>query len=111
MLDVAWPELIVIGAVALVAVGPKDLPRVMHALGRGAGKVRRFMNEMNLAMDKLSREAEEDAARKAEAACPRSTAAQEEDDEGASVPGKESPAKAAPEKDDVREEPYVPPQA
>ena len=40
MLDIAWPELVVIGAVALVAIGPKDLPKVMHTLGQWAGKAR-----------------------------------------------------------------------
>jgi sec-independent protein translocase protein TatB len=40
MLDIAWPELIVIGIVAVVAIGPKDLPKVMNTMGRFAGKAR-----------------------------------------------------------------------
>ncbi|MDD5587368.1 MAG: twin-arginine translocase TatA/TatE family subunit [Alphaproteobacteria bacterium] len=58
MLDIAWPELIVIGAVALVAVGPKDLPKVMHALGRLAGKARNTMHDLRVCIEQVSYEAE-----------------------------------------------------
>jgi sec-independent protein translocase protein TatB len=58
MLDIAWPELIVIGAVALVAIGPKDLPKVMHAAGRWAGKARALAREIQSSIDQLSYEAE-----------------------------------------------------
>lgn len=58
MLDIAWPELIVIGAVALVAIGPKDLPKVMHTLGKWAGKARLLVGDMQRAFDQLSYETE-----------------------------------------------------
>lgn len=58
MLDVAWPELVVIGAVALVAIGPKDLPKVMHALGQWAGKARGIINELRQNFEQLNYEAE-----------------------------------------------------
>ncbi len=58
MLDVAWPELLVIGAVALVAIGPKDLPRVMHNLGRMAGKARRVLRDLQGSFEQLNYEAE-----------------------------------------------------
>ena len=58
MLDIAWPELIVIGAVALVAIGPKDLPKVMHKLGQWTGKARAMMNDMRRAFEQLSYETE-----------------------------------------------------
>ncbi len=58
MLDVAWPELLVIGAVALVAIGPKDLPRVMHSMGKVAGKASRAAREVRDALHQLSYEAE-----------------------------------------------------
>lgn len=58
MLDVAWPELLVIGAVALVAIGPKDLPRVMLSLGRMAAKARRAMRDLQGSVEQLSYEAE-----------------------------------------------------
>ena len=58
MLDIAWPELVVIGAVALVAIGPKDLPKVMHTLGRWAGKARGIAHELHRSMEQLSYESE-----------------------------------------------------
>ena len=58
MLDIAWPELIVIGAVALVAVGPKDLPKVMRTLGRLAGKARNVMHDMRVTIEQVGIEAE-----------------------------------------------------
>lgn len=59
MLDVAWPELIVVGAVALVAIGPKDLPKVMHTLGVWAGKARRAFNAIHHEFERMSFEADE----------------------------------------------------
>lgn len=58
MLDIAWPELVVIGAVALVAIPPKDLPKAMHTLGVWAGKVRRIMQDVRGTVEQLSYEAE-----------------------------------------------------
>jgi sec-independent protein translocase protein TatB len=58
MLDVAWPELLVVGAVALIAIGPKDLPKVMFALGRWAGKARVYAQEMRRTFDQITVEAE-----------------------------------------------------
>ncbi len=58
MLDVAWPELLVIGAVTLVAVGPKDLPKVMHALGKLAGKARAALHDFSVVIEQAGVEAE-----------------------------------------------------
>lgn len=58
MLDVGWPELLVIGAVALVVVGPKDLPKVMHTLGRMAGKMRAMAHDLNVCIEQVGVEAE-----------------------------------------------------
>ena len=58
MLDIAWPELVVIGAVALVAIGPKDLPKAMHALGKWVGKARHFAQDIHRTMEQVSYEAE-----------------------------------------------------
>ena len=58
MLDIGWPELVVIGAVALVVIGPKDLPKVMHAMGRWAGKARRFAQDFQHYVDQVGYEAE-----------------------------------------------------
>ncbi|MGE3623907.1 MAG: Sec-independent protein translocase protein TatB [Bdellovibrionales bacterium] len=58
MLDIAWPELVVIGAVALVAIGPKDLPKAMRVLGQWAGKARRAMHDIQQQFEQLNYEAE-----------------------------------------------------
>ena len=42
MFNIGWPELLLIGFVALVALGPKDLPRVMLQLGRMARRAQQF---------------------------------------------------------------------
>lgn len=57
MLDIAWPELIVIGVVAVVAIGPKDMPKVMHALGRWVGKCRNMMHDVQRSFEQLNYEA------------------------------------------------------
>ena len=40
MLDLGWTEILVIGVIALVVVGPKDLPRVLRYVGYWVGKAR-----------------------------------------------------------------------
>ena len=45
MLDIGWSELLVIAVVAIVVVGPKDLPRMMRTVGFYAGKVRRAASD------------------------------------------------------------------
>ena len=51
MLGVGWTEMLVIGVVALIVIGPKELPALMQKLGRFAGTVRRmgadFQRELN----------------------------------------------------------------
>ncbi|HAX92123.1 MAG TPA: hypothetical protein DCY07_07975 [Rhodospirillaceae bacterium] len=66
MFDVAWPELLIVIAVALVAIGPKDLPKVMHTLGGWAGKARRAWLSVQHEIECLSHEAEEQERKKAE---------------------------------------------
>lgn len=51
MLDIGWSELLLIGVVALIVVGPKDLPRMFHALGRFTAKARSMAREFQRAMD------------------------------------------------------------
>src|SRR5262245_66126255 len=54
MFDIGWGELVVIGIVALIAIGPKELPGALRTLGHWMGKVRRmaadFQNQFNEAM-------------------------------------------------------------
>jgi sec-independent protein translocase protein TatB len=58
MLDIAWPELVVIGAVALVAIGPKDLPKVMRTVGQWVGKARHMMTDIQRSFEQLNYETE-----------------------------------------------------
>lgn len=58
MFDIAWSELILIGAVALVAIPPKDLPGAMRTFGQTIGKVRRMAGEFQSQFNDAMREAE-----------------------------------------------------
>ena len=40
MFDIGWSEMVVIGVVALIAIGPKELPGVLRSVGQGVGKAR-----------------------------------------------------------------------
>lgn len=51
MLDVGWSELLVIGVVALIVVGPKDLPDLFRTLGRVTAKARNMAREFQRAME------------------------------------------------------------
>ena len=50
-MDVGWSELLLIGIVALIVVGPDDLPRMFHALGRITARARAMGREFSRAME------------------------------------------------------------
>ncbi len=58
MFDIGWGELVVIGVVALIAIGPKELPGVLRTLGQAMGKVRRMASEFQGQFNEAMREAE-----------------------------------------------------
>lgn len=58
MFDLGWSELVVIGIVALIAIGPKELPGVLRGLGHWMGKVRRMASEFQDQFREALREAE-----------------------------------------------------
>lgn len=58
MFDIGWSELLVIGIVALVVIGPKELPRVLRTVGQGIGKLRRMAGEFQGQFNEALREAE-----------------------------------------------------
>ncbi len=61
MFDVGWSEILVIAAVAIVVVGPKDLPRMLRTFGKTMGQVRRTANDFKRQFDEALREAEREA--------------------------------------------------
>ena len=65
MLGIAWSEFLVIGIVAIIVVGPKDLPRLMRTFGHYAGKLRRMAADFQHQFDEAMREAEMEEVRKA----------------------------------------------
>ncbi len=65
MFDIAWTELMVIGAVALVVIGPKDLPKVLKTVGGLVNKARGMAREFQTGIDDMIRESELDEMRKA----------------------------------------------
>ncbi len=58
MFDIGWSELVVIGVVALIAIGPKELPGVLRSLGTWMGKVRRMASDFQDQFREAMREAE-----------------------------------------------------
>jgi sec-independent protein translocase protein TatB len=58
MFDIGWSELVVIAVVALVAIGPKELPGVLRTVGQWMGKARKMASEFQGQFREAMREAE-----------------------------------------------------
>ena len=60
MFDIGWSEMAVILAVALIVIGPKDLPKVARTVGRWTAKGRALAREFQNSLEEMAREAELD---------------------------------------------------
>lgn len=60
MFDIAWTEMALVAAVALIVIGPKELPAVLRQLGRWMRKLRLLAGEFQRNLDDMVRDAELD---------------------------------------------------
>ena len=60
MFDIGWSEMAIIMLVALIVIGPKDLPRVARNVGKWVGKGRALAREFQRQLEDMAREAELD---------------------------------------------------
>nr|WP_294525585.1 Sec-independent protein translocase protein TatB [uncultured Rhodopila sp.] len=58
MFDFAWSEILLIGVVALIAIGPKDMPAAIRTVSRAVKKARRMAAEFQTHVDEMVREAD-----------------------------------------------------
>lgn len=65
MLDIGWSELLLIGVVALIVIGPEDLPKLFHTLGRLTARARGMAREFSSAMEDAAKSSGLDEAGKA----------------------------------------------
>jgi len=58
MFNFGWGEIVLIGIVALIAIGPKELPTVLRSVGQMVAKLRRMANEFQGQFQEALREAD-----------------------------------------------------
>lgn len=58
MFDIGADELLLTAVVAIIVIGPKELPRALRTVGRWVGKMRRMSNAFRAGIDNVIREAE-----------------------------------------------------
>lgn len=58
MFDISWGEFLIVGVVALIVIGPKELPGVIRSVGRGLAKLRAMAADFRGQFDDALREAE-----------------------------------------------------
>ncbi len=58
MFDIGWDEMLFTAAVAIVVIGPKDLPRALRTAGQWVGKVRRVSGHFRSGIESMIRDAE-----------------------------------------------------
>ncbi|OUR78303.1 twin arginine-targeting protein translocase TatB [Alphaproteobacteria bacterium 46_93_T64] len=64
MFDIGWSEMVFIGIIAVLVIGPKDLPKTIATIGKYIRKARGFAREFQTGIDDLARDAELDDLKK-----------------------------------------------
>ncbi len=64
MFDIGWTELLFLAVLAILVVGPKDLPRMMRTIGQYTAKIRGAAREFQRSFDEMARESELDELRR-----------------------------------------------
>lgn len=64
MFDIGWTEMLLIAVVAIIVIGPKDLPRVMSEMGRWIGRARAMARSFQDHLEEMSRQSGIDEVRK-----------------------------------------------
>ena len=64
MLDLGWSEMLLIAVVAIVVIGPKDLPKALRSVGQWVGRARRVAREFKDNVDDMVRDSELDELRR-----------------------------------------------
>ena len=64
MPGLGWTELLIVAALAIIVVGPKDLPILLRTIGRFVGKARALAREFQESFEEIAREAELEELRK-----------------------------------------------
>jgi len=63
MFDIGWSEIAIIAMIALVVIGPKDLPKVLKTIGQWVGKARAITREFQKGVEDVIKESELDEVR------------------------------------------------
>lgn len=64
MFDIGWSEMLLIAVIAIVVIGPKDLPKALRAVGQWVGKARSIAREFQSSVDQMIADAEIDEIKK-----------------------------------------------
>lgn len=64
MLDIGWTEILVIMVIALVVIGPRDLPKVVRTMGQWMGKARGYARDFQRTIEEAADHTEMDAIKK-----------------------------------------------
>jgi sec-independent protein translocase protein TatB len=109
MFDLGWSELMVIAIVAIVVIGPKDMPQAFRTVGHWVSKARALAREFQGHLDELMRESQVDEMKRDFQAMTRPPEDLERDlMAGTAIPSKPSDVKPGEPKVDAPAQPVTP---